>query len=590
MLIYRYLLSIIVPIFLCIGTNFQAQTDSIQIELKKIKEKNALLTLKDSIRAAIVKEELDNIVSPKSKELDQYKKELLKIKREDSLRLAEQKATIEHLRKDVEPFPVKLYHKKLFNFYSGLGPFSAKDRAINTEKQIQTIFDSKVYQPDSLRLQSNEEYINILYQGDIISSISREDALWENVSQDSLAIRHKELINSSIQEARDAAGFQNTAMRWLMAVGIVIGFVVLTNLIRRFFRWLMRKLVFDTVNETEGIKIKNYQFLDRNELKKIVVKILKYVHVALFVVLFGIAISSLFSIFPATESWAYTLLDWIWLPIKDLSKSLYYYLPNLFRILVIIVIARYISKVLRYFSLEIEKEELKIKGFHSDWAKPTFHLLRICLFAFTLIIIFPYLPGSDTSAFRGISVFFGVILSLGSSSAISNTIAGFIITYMRPFKIGDWIKVNDVTGEVLEKTALVTRLRTINNEDITVPNSMILTNKTINYSSPCPEKGLILNVDIDVSQDVPFHKVNELLIIAAKNTHGIIHVPEPYVFKLKIKENSIAYQLNATTYNPERMYFIQSDLVENVLKIFREQNIDLITPQIHHINPNSEKS
>ena len=561
----------------------KAQSDSVLFELKKIQEKNRLLKVKDSIRAAIVKEELDNIVSPKSKELEQYKNELLKIKKEDSIRLATQKASIDQLRKKVQPHSVTLQYKHIFNVYTGLGPFSAKDRATNAEKQIQSLYDSKVYYKDSLKIQNSQEYANIVYRGDVITSVSHEDALWENISQDSLAVQYKNSINQHITEARADHRFENSALRWLMAIGIVIGFIIVARLIKRLFSWLTRKIVFNAVNETEGIKIKNYQFIDRNQLKKIVVRLLKYLHIAIFIVLFGLSVSTIFSIFPATESWAYTLIDWIWTPVKDLAKSFYDYLPKLFRIVVIIIIARYAARLLRFLALEIERGELTLRGFHADWGLPTYNLLKICLIAFTLIMIFPYLPGSDTSAFRGVSVFFGVILSLGSSSAIANTVAGFIITYMRPFKVGDWIKVNDTIGEVLEKTPLVTRLRTINNEDVTIPNSMILTNKTINYSSSTPEKGLVLNAEVFIRHEVPFATVNHLLIKAALITEGILETPKPYVLKCKITEASVQYQLNATTLMPEKMYFINSDLHENILKVFTEEGVDLVTPQYYQV-------
>ena len=578
---YRFLRQLFIPIFLMVGIGITAQSDSILIEFKKIKEKNTLLTLKDSIRAAIVKEELDNIVSPKSKELNQYKKELQKIKSEDSLRLAQQKATIDQLREDAEPHPVTFFHKTLFNFYSGLGPFSAKDRAINAQVQIQNVFDKKVYFQDSLKIQSSQDYLNIMYKDDIITSVSQEDALWMNMTQDSLAVVYRDIINSSIEESRINHTFESVALRWLTAIAIIIGFIALVYFVRKMFRWVIRKLVLNTEVENPGIKINNYQFINPRQLKVFLVKVLKWLHVLVFFFLLSVAISFIFSVFPATENWAYLLIHWILDPIKDLGKSLYHYLPNLFRIAVILLIGRYVDKLLKYFSSEIEKGILTIKGFHTDWAKPTYHLLRIFLIGFVLIMIFPYLPGSDTSAFRGISVFFGVILSLGSSSTIANTIAGFIITYMRPFQIGDWIKVNDVTGEVLEKTALVTRLRTINNEDITVPNSMILTNKTTNYSSSSPEKGLILNADIYVKYDVPFITVNHLLIKAALETEGILAEPKPYVFKNKIAETNVLYQLNATTMLPEKMYFIKSDLNENILRVFSEAGIDLMTPQYY---------
>ena len=577
-LFYRFLLFFCFTVFAIVPAQV-SRSDSAAIELKKIKERNNLLRIKDSIRTSVLNEQLKNIVAPKSGELEKYKNELLKIRQQDSLRLAAQKQAVNDLREKVKPYPVQLFHKTLFNIYSGMGPFSAKERALTAEQEIRRLYDRKVYLKDSLKTEPAQEFINIVYQGNIITSVAIEDALWENKPQDSLAMMYRDAINTQIEASRKSHTFENTALRWLLAIGIIIGFIALVFLIRRLFRFIIRKIILQKKKEKKGLKIKNYQFMNPRQLRMLLVRLLKWAHLIIFFLLTGVAISMIFSIFPATEHWAYMLLHWIGIPLKDLGNSFYHYIPNLIRIIVILVLGRYLDKLLRYLSLEIERGILKIKGFHPDWAKPTYHLIRICLIAFVIIMIFPYLPGSDTSAFRGISVFFGVLLSLGSSSAIANTIAGFIITYMRPFQIGDWIKVNDVTGEVIEKTALVTRLRTINNEDVTVPNSMILTNKTTNYSSSSPENGLIIPINIYVNFDVPFSKVNELLIAAALQTEGVLAEPKPYVFKNAINETNVLYQLNAFTLSPERMYFITSDLNENILKVFREAGIDLMSPR-----------
>lgn len=567
-------------LILFLGIQFSsAQQDSVLQELQSIKETNTLLKIKDSIRTEILKEGLGNIVSPSSKELEKYKNELKKIKQEDSLRLVQQKISIEKLRKKVKPYPVLLLHQKLFDVYSGLGPFSTKDRALDAEGNIEELYRQKVYFKDSLKIQRNQEYLNIMYNGEVITSVSQEDALWENVSQDSLANRYLKVIANTVDETRSSHQLENIALRWLMTLGIVVAFFVMLKLSRRLFRFLIRKTVEKTTSQNpERLKVKNYEILSPRKLRMVMVRVLKWAHILVFFVLLSLAVSLIFSIFPSTEHYAYRFLHFVIVPLKEVFHSVVNYFPNLLRIIVFLIIGRYIDQLLRYFSIEIQRGNLKINGFHIDWAKPTYNLLRICLIAFVVIMVFPYLPGSDTSAFRGISVFFGVLLSLGSSSAIANTVAGFIITYMRPFQVGDWIKVNNMIGEVIEKTALVTRLRTINNEDITVPNSMILTNETINYSSSSPENGLILNAEIDVKYNVPFTKVNDLMIQAALQTEGIVAMPKPYVFKSNLKDTSVRYQLNAYTMNPEKMYFIKSDLNENILKVFGEADVDLVAP------------
>ena len=569
------------------GSLIKAQEDSLNVELKKIHKKTNILKEKDSLREVLLREEFANLAAPKSAELEKYKKELRRIREDDSLRLAQEKEEINRLREKVEPHLVQFDHKILFKIYSGLGPFSAKDRALNATQQIEKVFEGKIYIKDSLKAQKAHNYINILYSGNIITSISEEDALWEESTQEELADRYLNIIQTSVEASREAHTFENTVSRWLQALGIVVGFVLLSLLTDRLFGFVIRKIICSCERKEGGLEVKNYQVMNNRQLKKFLVRILKWLRIIIKIFLFGVSLSLIFIVFPATEHWMMMLLHWLSAPLKEVFDSFVEYIPNMLRIIIILIVGNYLNKLLRFITIEIEREKLRIKGFHTEWARPTYQLMRIFLVAFTIIMVFPFLPGADTSAFKGISVFFGVILSLGSSSAIANTIAGFIITYMRPFKVGDWIKVNDITGQVIEKTALVTRLRTINNEDVTVPNSMILTNKTINYSSSTPEKGLILNVEMSLRHDIPYHTINHLMIKAALETVGIEPSPAPYVLKNKILETNVVYQLNAYTLQPDRMFYIISDLNENLIKTFEEAGIPMLSP-VYYPKPKTD--
>ncbi len=165
---------------------------------------------------------------------------------------------------------------------------------------------------------------------------------------------------------------------------------------------------------------------------------------------------------------------------------------------------------------------------------PTFHIIRFLLYAFMIAMIYPYLPKSNSGVFQGISVFVGLIVSLGSSTVIGNIIAGLVITYMRPFKLGDRIKLNDTTGDIIEKTPLVTRIRTPKNEVVTVPNSFIMSSHTVNYSTSAREYGLIIHAEVSIGYDVPWRKVNPLLIDAALNTPGVVDDPRPFVLETSL--------------------------------------------------------
>jgi small-conductance mechanosensitive channel len=194
------------------------------------------------------------------------------------------------------------------------------------------------------------------------------------------------------------------------------------------------------------------------------------------------------------------------------------------------------------------------------------------------IMIFPFLPGSDSDIFKGVSVFVGLLISIGSSSAISNAVAGLVITYMRPFRIGDKIKIDEIIGTVMEKSALVTRIRTIKNEDITIPNSKILTSHTVNYSDPARETGLIIHTTLTIGYDAPWRTVHRLLLEAATGTKGVLKDPAPFVLQTSLDDFYISYQINAYIRDADKMLHIKSELHQNILDSFNRGGVEIMSP------------
>jgi small-conductance mechanosensitive channel len=232
---------------------------------------------------------------------------------------------------------------------------------------------------------------------------------------------------------------------------------------------------------------------------------------------------------------------------------------------------------------EIGSGNLAFSGFHKEWAQPTFKLLKGLIYALALVMIFPYLPGSSSPAFQGLSVFLGVVISFSSGSAIANVIAGIVITYMRPFKLGDRVKIADTVGDVVEKNFLVTRIKTIKNTDITIPNTMVLGSHILNYSSSALEEGLILHTTVSIGYDVDWRLVHELLLTAAKKTDLIEHSKEPFVLQTALHDSAVAYELNVYTRHANQMAKIYSDLYSHIMEVFRAKNIELTTASFHVI-------
>lgn len=299
-------------------------------------------------------------------------------------------------------------------------------------------------------------------------------------------------------------------------------------------------------------------------------------------------ITFLFSLFDFTKTWADTLITYVMTPIKVIISAIIAFIPNIFYIFIIVYVFRYLLKMVHYFFSEIDNGNLKFEGFYHELALPTYGVIRVMIIIFAAIVIFPYLPGSNSPFFQGISIFMGLLLSMGSSSAIANIVAGIVLIYMRPFKIGDRVKIADTIGDVVEKNFLVTRIRTIKNADITIPNSLVLGGHIINYSSSTKDAGLILNTTVTIGYDVPWKDVHALLINAAKVTDDILQQPAPFVLQTSLDDFYVSYELNAYTDKPGKMARTYSDLHSAIQDRFNEAGVEIMSPHYGTLRDGNE--
>lgn len=353
-------------------------------------------------------------------------------------------------------------------------------------------------------------------------------------------------------------------------------------LLFRLSSWLYKKMKIRITNwrdtKLKPISIQNFELLDTQKQVNLLIFMANILRYVLLGILLLVTIPILFSIFPQTKELAYKILYYIWNPLKSILVGILDYIPNLFTIIVICLVIKYVVKGIRYLATEIDAGRLKITGFYSDWAMPTYHIIRFLLYAFMIAMIYPYLPGANSGVFQGISVFVGLIVSLGSSAVIGNIIAGFVITYMRPFKEGDRIKLNDTIGNVIEKTTLVTRLKTLKNEIVTIPNSFIMSSHTVNYSSSARNYGLIIHSEVTIGYDTPWRKVHQLLIDAALATPGVVPEPAPFVLETSLSDFYPVYQINAYIHDAESMTTIYSDLHQNIQDFFDKADVEIMSP------------
>lgn len=300
------------------------------------------------------------------------------------------------------------------------------------------------------------------------------------------------------------------------------------------------------------------------------------------------ALSFSFSRFEETAYLSGTLIDWLREPAKAIFKNFLNYLPDLGFLIVwcgfIFVLIRLLAVLTRW----VDSGLIVLPGFHREWAEPTYRILVFLIIAFGLVVAFPYLPGGKSPAFQGVSIFIGVLISIGSGSAIGNVISGIILTYTRAFRIGDRVKIGDQMGDVIEKSMFVTRLRTIKNEDIVIPNSMVMSAHVVNYTEGKNSGGLILYTTITIGYDAPWKTVHQLMIDAALRTDGILQQPSPFVFQTALNDFNVAYQINAYTDRPSEMARIYSDLHRHIQDTFNEGGVEIMSPNYHAIRDGNQ--
>jgi small-conductance mechanosensitive channel len=302
----------------------------------------------------------------------------------------------------------------------------------------------------------------------------------------------------------------------------------------------------------------------------------------IILVLIYMTLPILLGIFPWTGGLAARLISYFLDPTKQILYSVWHYLPNLLTIVVVVIFFRYFLRMLFFFKTEIERGRLKIPGFYVDWANPTFQILRVLVFAFMVIVIFPYLPGSNSPVFKGVSVFLGVLFTFGSAGALGNIISGLVLTYMRAYKIGDRIQIGQIVGDVVEKSMLVTKIKTIKNEIVSIPNSTVMSSHTTNFSADALEHGLILYTSVTIGYDTPWRQIHELLIKAALKTELIEKEPPPFVFQNKLDDFYVAYQINAYTRVPNQQHITYSLLHQNIQDAFNEAGVEIMSS--HYTN------
>jgi len=415
----------------------------------------------------------------------------------------------------------------------------------------------------------------------IIMAVTLVDAEAAGIPQRDLALRYSVSIQQAIQGYRDRHTYLSFVIATLKTIGAWTLFGVTIWLVVRVFRRSARHFASWCHTRASARGVAGFQLVLWERSQVLFLTTIKALAVVALLFVFSFLISYSLGLFPQTAGISTTLLDYLGDTFKSAGAAIINYLPSAGVVVLTVLLSIYALKALRLVAHAIQRGELNISALHPEMAIPTYQLARIVIIVLALIVMFPYLPGGKSDALKGVSIFLGVVLSLGSSSAVSNVLAGLVLTYMRPFHASDRVMIDGTVGDVVEKTLLVTRLRTIKNVEVVIPNGAILSNQILNYSALARSRGLILNTTVTIGYDAPWRTVHELLVRAALGTDGLLSNPAPFVLETSLNDFHISYELNAYTDRANETHLIYSRLHEAIQDSFNKAGIEIMSPSFY---------
>ncbi len=474
--------------------------------------------------------------------------------------------------------PVIFYEEELFSVNTAMGPYSPEERVSIILNRLQKISDDRSFNPEEIKVEIKDGHPCIIYKDIVIMTLSQEDGKHEGLSDREVADKYAQKIRNMLKSYKEERSFKTIMYGIIYSLITTLIFALLLMILDRLLALIYKKINSWQGSRISDIKIQKLVLLSGDKIAGFIVKSVKIIAFTVKFIICYIYLSLVFSFFVWTKDVGTKLFSYVLSGIYIIWIKLLSYLPHLFFIIFVAFVTYYIIRFVRFVFVELEKGTVEFPGFYREWAQPTYMIVRFLIIALSLIIIFPYLPGYDSPAFKGISLFLGVLFSLGSTAVVSNMVAGIILIYMNAFKIGDRVKIGDVTGDIIEKTLLLTRIRTIKNVDITMPNAMILGSHITNYSTASQEPGLILHTTVTIGYDVPWKDVHKLLIDAALMTEDILKEPVPFVLQTSLDDFYVSYQLNAYTNKPNSMARIYSEIHQNIQDKFNEGGVEIMSP------------
>jgi len=460
----------------------------------------------------------------------------------------------------------------------GISSYPAERRADEIAARIEALASDRAFPVESVTVKDTTIATFILGGGRRLFAVFDADAAAEGLTRHVLAEAYRtRVVESMTQFRRDreaAALWQDLARAAAATLGFVLFIALGRRALRRVralaearYRTRVHDVQFQTIDIMRGEQLWNAVQNAVRGIATIITLAAGYVYVDYVLLLF-----------PWTRALGHSLASLLLEPLETLGTGFVRFIPSLLFLIVLMFVVRFFMRLNRIFFRRITEGAITFQGFDPEWAQPTERIARFAIIVFALVVAYPHIPGSDSDAFKGIGLVIGLMFSLGSPSVIGNLVAGLSLAFRRAFRVGDRVRIGEHIGEVTQVRLLTTYLRSPKNEQIVIPNSIILNSEVVNFSTLAGDAGLILHTNVAIGYETPWRQVEATLIEAARRTSGLRTDPEPFVLQRKLGDFAVDYELNAYTNDPSRMVRLYSALHRNILDAFNEYGIQIMTP------------
>jgi len=448
------------------------------------------------------------------------------------------------------------------------------ERADTARRLLDHLVDRRVVSPVSTRDAGGA--IAITVGGETVLAILPADVdVLSGGTLDSTATAAASRLRLALAETTELSAPGHLLWRLAQAIAITIVWLAVLWLLRRLNRVAARAL--ERATDRQLSRMWAGQVMRVAHLPRVLHGAASLLLAASALVLTYLWFAFVLRRFPYTRPLGESLRALLFTQIKMLGGALADALPGLFTVALIIVIARWSAKALTLLFAAVEQGRVSIPGVYPDTAVPTRRLLTALLWLSALAMAYPYIPGSESSGVKGVSVFVGVIVSLGSTGVMQHLMAGLTITFARAVRVGEFARIGDVQGTILQIGALATKVRTALGEEITIPNSVVVSQTTTNYSRGT-DAAARLTTSVTIGYDTPWRQVETLLLTAALQTPGVRQLPAPLVWRVSLEDYYIKYTLLVVPEDPCHRAEVLDRLHGRILDEFNEHGVQIMSP------------